>query len=220
MSLASGIIKLAPVKMGDLISASANAAAGATESSGAATSAATSAAAKEAYLAPHLRGTSQKPQEQPKMDAANFPSLGAKPVAKPVWNKTTVTASSTIPTLVPMVLPAKPLPPMVLPNFKATVDAYILKEKATEAEKKPETDFNKMTKEEKEADGWTVMNLRQHRAAVVAFLDKIEEKEFPECHGNFTFGEMYALCSNYEKRADKEMNIYKTNGHKGKGVKV
>jgi len=208
MSLASGIIKLAPVKMGDLVT---SAAAGATgDAIGVATGAATTAA-KEAYLAPHLRGTSQKPQEQPKMDAANFPSLGAKPVAKPVWNKTTVTASSTIPTLVPMVLPAKPSPPMVLPNFKATVDAYIEKQKATEAEKKPETDFNKMTKEEKEADGWTVMSLRKNRAAVVAFLDKIEEKEF-ECHGNFTFGEMYALCSNYEKRADKEMNVYRPKG--------
>lgn len=216
MSLASGIIKLAPMKMGDLVTAAAasGAAAGAT---GATDTTATSAAAKEAYLAPHLRGTSQKPQEQPKMDTANFPSLGAKPVAKPVWNKSVITASSTIPTLVPMVLPTKPLPPMVLPNFKATVDAYILKEKTAEAEKKPETDFNKMTKEEKEADGWTVMSLRKNRAAVVAFLDKIEEKEFPECHGNFTFGEMYALCSNYEKRADKEMNIYKT---KGKGVRV
>jgi hypothetical protein len=203
MSLASGIIKLAPVKMGDLV---ASAAAGATGAAGDATSAAT----KEAYLAPHLRGTSQKPQEQPKMDAANFPSLGAKPVAKPVWNKTTVTASSTIPTLVPMVLPAKPSPPMVLPNFKATVDAYMEKQKETQ-EKKPETDFNKMTKEEKEADGWTVMSLRQNRAAVVAFLDKLEEKEF-ECHGNFSFGEMYALCSNFEKRADKEMNVYRPRG--------
>lgn len=211
MSLASGIIKLAPMKMGDLVTAAAASGAAATEAT------ATSAAAKEAYLAPHLRGTSQKSQEQPKMDTTNFPSLGAKPVAKPVWNKSVITASSTIPTLVPMVLPTKPLPPMVLPNFKATVDAYIEKQKMAEAEKKPETDFNKMTKEEKEADGWTVMSLRKNRAAVVAFLDKIEEKEFPECQGNFTFGEMYALCSNYEKRADKEMNIYK---NKGKGVRV
>jgi hypothetical protein len=53
------------------------------------------------------------------------------------------------------------------------------------------------------------MKLRQNRAAVVAFLDKLEEKEFPECQGNFTFGEMYALCSNFEKRADKEMNVYR-----------
>jgi hypothetical protein len=74
-------------------------------------------------------------------------------------------------------------------------------------EKQPETDFNKMTREEKEADGWTMLAL--NRAAVVNFIDTLEEQEFPECIGTFTFAEMAALCTDYEKRVVKEMNIYR-----------
>ena len=127
MSLASGIIKLAPVRMGDLTSV--------------ATSAAT--AATEAYLAPHLRGASalQTQQEQPKMDATNFPSLGANPTTvKSVWNK--AAPLMIIPTVT--TLPAVITLPVVIPNFKATVDAYLEKERLSEAErnKQPETDIN------------------------------------------------------------------------------
>jgi hypothetical protein len=165
------------------------------------------AAAKHGYLAPHLRGGAKEQEKEVKLDVANFPSLGLNPSksAKTSWNKvTTVTASSTIPTLVPTVQT-----PVNLPNFKATVDACLEKERLDQAqkEKQPETDFNKMTREEKEADGWTMLPL--NRAAVVSFIDTLEEQEFPECTGTFTFAEMAALCTEYEKRADKEMNIYR-----------
>jgi hypothetical protein len=203
MSLASGIIKLAPVKMGDLATGAAT--------SGA-TSAATGGATKQAYLVPHLRAAGAK-NEQPqdgstKADATSFPSLGAKP--KPnlrcnVWQKVTPVATPVAPPVAPPVA-------SLVPKYKATVDACLEKERLTEAErnKQPETDFNKMTAEEKQAAGWATLAL--NRAAVTAFLEKLEEKEFPECTGTFTFAEMYALCSNYEKRADKEMNVYRPKG--------
>lgn len=196
MSLPSGTIKLAPVRMGDLVPTTAPASATAT------------ASVRQGYLAPHLRGSGPKEQEKEvKLDVANFPSLGLNPSkgAKTSWNKvTTVTASSTIPTLVPTVQT-----PVNVPNFKATVDACLEKERLDQAqkEKQPETDFNKMTREEKEADGWTMLPL--NRATVVSFIDTLEEQEFPECTGTFTFAEMAALCTEYEKRADKEMNIYR-----------
>jgi hypothetical protein len=69
-----------------------------------------------------------------------------------------------------------------------------------------------MTTEEKLAAGWTTLTL--NRAAVLAFLDKLEAEEFPECNGSFTFAEMAALCTNYEKRAVKEMNVYRDKGAK------
>lgn len=206
MSLASGTIKLAPVKMGDL-----------------ATSAATGAATKLAYLAPHLRGaTAQNDQPQDgstKADATNFPSLGAKPMPNlrcNVWQKVA-------PVITPVATPTGPVPVAVAtpvpiavptPKYKATVDACLERERLTEAErmKQPETDINKMTAEEKEAAGWATLTL--NRAAMLAFLDKLEEDNFPECTGTFSFAEMYALCSNYEKRADKEMNVYRPKGSK------
>jgi hypothetical protein len=196
MSLASGI-KLAPVKMGDL---------------------AASAATKLAYLAPHLRGsTAQNDQPQDgstKADATNFPSLGAKPMPNlrcNVWQKVAPVAVATPePEPVPVAV-ATPVP-LPTPKYKATVDACLERERLTEAErmKQPETDINKMTAEEKEAAGWATLTL--NRAAMVAFLDRLEEDNFPECTGTFSFAEMYALCSNYEKRADKEMNVYRPKG--------
>ena len=201
MSLASGIIKLAPVRMGDL------------------TSAATAAtAATESYLAPHLRAASasQKQQEQPKMDATNFPSLGAKPTpVKSVWNKvepTVINALMLIPTLT--TLPAVISLPVVIPNFKATVDAYLEKERLSEAErnKQPETDINKMTKEELEADGWITLSL--NRAAVIEIMKKHSPVQAPECCGNFSFTDMSTLCQNYEKRVVREMNVYRPKGSK------
>ena len=192
MSFPSGTIKLAPVRMGDLV---------------APTATVPTAAAKNGYLAPHLRGGPKEQEKEVKLDAANFPSLGLNPSKGPKisWNKTqVVTASSTIPTLVPTVQT-----PVNLPNFKATVDACLEKERLDQAEKmkQPETDFNKMTREEKEADGWTMLAL--NRAAVSSFIDRLEEEEFPECIGTFTFAEMAALHTDYEKRAVKEMNIYR-----------
>ena len=191
MSLASGIIKLAPVRMGDLTSV--------------ATSAAT--AATEAYLAPHLRGASalQTQQEQPKMDATNFPSLGGKPTTvKSVWNKAAPL----------MIIPTVTTLPVVIPNFKATVDAYLEKERLSEAErnKQPETDINKMTKEELEADGWITLSL--NRAAVIEIMKKNDSVEAPECCGTFTFADMATLCQNYEKRVVREMNVYRPKGSK------
>jgi hypothetical protein len=193
MSLASGTIKLAPVKMGDL----------------AATGVATGATAKQAYLAPHLRAAgvqNDQPQDgSTKADAASFPSLGAKPKPKTVWQKVTPVAAAAAAAPVPVpVAAAAPVP-----KYKATVDACLERERLTEAErrKQPETEFDKMTAEEKEAAGWTTLAL--NRAAVAAFLEKLEEKEFPECTGTFSFAEMAALCSNYEKRANKEMNVYR-----------
>jgi len=200
MSLASGI-KLAPVKMGDL-----------------ATSAATGAATKLAYLAPHLRGsTAQNDQPQDgstKADATNFPSLGAKPMPNlrcNVWQKVAPVAVATpIPPTGPV---ATPTGPVLTPKYKATVDACLERERLTEAErmKQPESDINKMTAEEKEAAGWATLPL--NRASILAFLDRLEEQEV-ECTGSFSFAEMYALCSNYEKRADKEMNVYRPKGSK------
>jgi len=99
------------------------------------------------------------------------------------------------------------------PKYKATVDACLERERLTEAErmKQPESDINKMTAEEKEAAGWATLPL--NRASILAFLDRLEEQEV-ECTGTFSFAEMYALCSNYEKRADKEMNVYRPKGSK------
>ena len=188
MSLASGTIKLAPVRMGDLSTAS--------------SAAATTTNPAVAYLAPHLRGAvAVVAQEQPKMDATNFPCLGAKPRPKTIWQKVSV----------PAVVEAAPI---VAANYKATVDACLEKERLDQAQRKkqPETDFNKMTTEEKLAAGWTTLTL--NRAAVLAFLDKLEAEEFPECNGSFTFAEMAALCTNYEKRAVKEMNVYRDKGAK------
>lgn len=211
MSLASGTIKLAPVKMGDLATS-------------AATSAATGAATKLAYLAPHLRGaTAQNDQPQDgstKADATNFPSLGAKPMPNlrcNVWQKVAPVALAVAipPTGPEPIAVATPVPIATpVPKYKATVDACLERERLTEAErmKQPETDINKMTAEEKEAAGWATLTL--NRAAMLAFLDKLEEDNFPECTGTFSFAEMYALCSNYEKRADKEMNVYRPKGSK------
>ena len=202
MSLASGTIKLAPVRMGDLATSAAT---------GAATGADTTA--KLAYLAPHLRGsvtTDQLQDGSTKADATNFPSLGTKPIPKTVWQKVTpialavaVMADAAVATLM-----ATPVP-----KYKATVDACLERERLTEAErmKQPESDINKMTAEEKEAAGWTTLTL--NRASILAFLDRLEEQEV-ECTGTFSFAEMYALCSNYEKRADKEMNVYRPKGSK------
>jgi hypothetical protein len=190
MSLASGTIKLAPVKMGDLAATG------------------TGATAKQAYLAPHLRAAgvqNDQPQDgSTKADAASFPSLGAKPKPKTVWQKVTPVAT---PAAAPVPVPVAAAAPV--PKYKATVDACLERERLTEAErrKQPETEFDKMTAEEKEAAGWATLAL--NRAAVAAFLEKLEEKEFPECTGTFSFAEMAALCSNYEKRANKEMNVYR-----------
>ena len=175
---------------------------------GAATGAATSAATKQSYLAPHLRGAAplEAQDGSTKGDATNFPCLGAKPKPKTVWQKIT---PAPIPPTGPAPVATSVAAPV--PKYKATVDACLEKERLTEAErrKQPETDFNRMTAEEKQAAGWTTLTL--NRAAVTAFLDKLEEKEV-ECTGTFTFAEMYALCSNYEKRADKEMNVYRPKG--------
>lgn len=202
MSLASGTIKLAPVKMGDLAATG------------------TGATAKQAYLAPHLRAAgvqNDQPQDgSTKADAASFPSLGAKPKPKTVWQKVSPVVT---PVAAPAALPVPVAAPVAVaslsPNYKATVDACLERERLTEAErrKQPETEFDKMTAEEKEAAGWATMAL--NRAAVAAFLDRLEEQEV-ECHGTFTFAEMAALCSNYEKRAVKEMNVYRDKGAKVK----
>jgi hypothetical protein len=187
--------------MGDLSTATATA-----------TAATTSPAV--AYLAPHLRGAvAVVAQEQPKMDATNFPCLGAKPRPKTIWQKVTVAAPVATPVPVPVAVPVAAAP-IVAPKYKATVDACLEKERLDQAQRKkqPETDFNKMTTEEKLAAGWTTLTL--NRAAVLAFLDKLEAEEFPECNGSFTFAEMAALCTNYEKRAVKEMNVYRDKGAK------
>jgi hypothetical protein len=116
--------------------------------------------------------------------------------------------------VVPPTGPVAALVATLSPKYKATVDACLERERLDQAErrKQPETDFNKMTAEEKEAAGWTTLTL--NRAAVAAFLEKLEEKEFPECTGTFSFAEMAALCTNYEKRAVKEMNVYRDKGAK------
>jgi hypothetical protein len=139
------------------------------------------------------------------MDATNFPCLGAKPRPKTIWQKVSVPA---VVEAAPIVAAAAAAP-IVAPKYKATVDACLEKERLDQAQskKQPETDFNKMTTEEKVAAGWTTLTL--NRAAIVSFLDKLEVEEFPECNGTFTFAEMAALCTNYEKRAVKEMNVYR-----------
>lgn len=202
MSLASGI-KLAPVRMGDL----------------ATTATTDGSTAKLAYLAPHLRSAAaqnDQPQDgSTKADTTNFPSLGAK--LKPnlrcnVWQKVTpVAVAVATPEPEPVAEPEPIATPV--PKYKATVDACLERERLTEAErmKQPETDFNKMTAEEKEAAGWATLPL--NRASILAFLDKLEEQEV-ECTGTFSFAEMYALCSNYEKRAVKEMNVFRPKGSK------
>lgn len=201
MSLASGTIKLAPVRMGDLVAAGD----GSAGPNG----------VKQAYLAPHLRGAAplEAQDGSTKADTSSFPCLGAKPKPKTVWQKVTpVAAAALVPPTAPVAVP--PTGPVATQNYKATVDACLEKERLTEAEKnkQPETDFNKMTREEKEAAGWTILPM--NRASMLAFLDRLEEKEFPECTGNFTFAEMAALCSNYEKRVVKEMNFYRDKGFK------
>jgi len=160
--------------------------------------------AKEGYIAPHLRnGLSEAPtQAQPKMDTTNFPTLGTPPSAKAVvWHKTPTSPLSPNPTSPTPTSPS-------FANFKATVDACIEKERQTEAEraKLPETDVMKMTTEEREADGWTTLSMS--RASVIGILRK-ELIEEPELLGTFTFAEMAALRETYEKRADKEFDLYR-----------
>ena len=193
MSLASGI-KLAPIRMGDLV---ATAAASGTSAE---------SKTKEGYIAPHLRnGVAEAPtQAQPKMDTTNFPTLGttASSAKAVVWHKSPSSPLSPTPTT-----PTSPSSPYTV-NFKATVDACIEKERQTEAEraKMPETDVLKMTAEEREADGWTTLSMS--RESVIGILRKqlIEE---PELLGTFTFAEMAALCETYQKRVDKEIDFYR-----------
>lgn len=194
MSLASGI-KLAPIRMGDLV----------------ATAAASGTAAapkpKEGYIAPHLRnGVAEAPtQAQPKMDTTNFPTLGTPPSSAKavVWQKSPTSPSPN---------PASPTSPTPtspsFANFKATVDACIEKERQTEAEraKMPETDVLKMSTEEREADGWTALSMS--RTSILGILRK-EHIDEPELLGTFTFAEMAALRETYEKRVDKEIDFYR-----------
>jgi len=170
MSLASGI-KLAAIRMTDLID---NIDTKIVD------------APKKGYLAPHLRSAQPAPtQEQPKIDMANFPSLGS-----PIASASVTSAASVSPS-----------------NFKATVDAFLEKERQDVAMRGrvPETDVMKMTKEEQEAEGWAVLDLT--RASAIHFPQ--ESSPQPEIKGHFTFAEMAALCHNYEKRADREMDVFR-----------
>ncbi len=97
---------------------------------------------KKGYVPPNLRGSSAKVDNLPKnLDGMNFPSLGnAAPVQK------------------------------TMPNFRKTVLDQIEREQLDELERNrvKEVDTSKMTREELEAAGWTVLTINRSSAMMAA----------------------------------------------------
>ena len=101
-----------------------------------------SPAQKKGYVPPNLRGPTAKVDNSPKnLDGMNFPSLGsAAPVQK------------------------------TMPDFKKAVFDQIEREQLDELErnKVKEVDTSKMTREELEAAGWTVLTINHSSARKAA----------------------------------------------------
>jgi len=127
----SNIVKLEPIRMCEITSGTTSA----PQASNPSTS---------KYTAPHLRTGDKAPEITSIVnDEKNFPTLGAVgKTSVSVWNKPNETPC--------------------IPKMNTKIKEYIEQEKIVElARQKPkEEDFMKMTEEELEDDGWTILSLK------------------------------------------------------------
>jgi hypothetical protein len=132
VKMATPVIKLAPIRMGDLMS----------------TSSSTS------YVPPHLRGTIVKDEiATVGDDAVNFPSLGIAPRKASGWKQAVHTEP---------VIAEIPVVQATVPTMNDKIKDIIRQTELEELERqKPrEEDPNKMTREELLADGWVILSLK------------------------------------------------------------
>ena len=131
--MATPVIKLQPIRMGDLMNTS---------------------SPSTSYLPPHLRGATVKDEVATVGDdAINFPSLGTAPKKTSAWKEAIHT--STVTAEIPVV---QATVPTMNDKIKDIIRQTELEE--LERQKPREEDPNKMTREELLADGWVILSLK------------------------------------------------------------